>query len=137
MQAAEYAAISRYLLYGDLPESFESTRSNFTRKARLFTVHGGALHRHGLPVVKFSQRRSIFDQFHEHRGRDHGFATEINILGARFSKAYESRMAMISARNWFERDISGRVGINTSLKKPKAVWHALTKSQSSNIMEIF
>ena len=86
MQAAEYGAISAYLLHGELPEKFESTRSNFIRKARLFTVHGGKLHRAGLPVVKFAQRRRIFDQFHDHRGRDHGFATEINTLRSGFSK---------------------------------------------------
>ena len=82
MQAAEYRAISTYLLNGELPETFESNRSNFIRKARLFTIQGGVLHRHGLPVVKFAQRRMIFHQVHDHRGRDHGFATEINTLGA-------------------------------------------------------
>ena len=83
MQAAEYRAISTYLLNGELPRTFESTRSNFIRKARLFTIHGGELHRNGLPVVKFAQRRIIFEQFHDHRGRDHGFATEVTTLGDR------------------------------------------------------
>ena len=87
MQAAEYRAISRYLLHGELPGTFESTRSNFIRKAKLFTVHGGKLHRHGLPVVQFAQRRMIFEQFHDHRGRDHGFATEINTFGDRLFKS--------------------------------------------------
>ena len=81
MQAAEYRAISRYLLHGELPGTFESTRSNFIRKAKLFTVHGGKLHRHGLPVVQFVQRRMIFEQFHDHRGRDHGFATDATTFG--------------------------------------------------------
>ena len=76
MQAKEYRAISTYLSNGSLPSTFESTQSNFVRKAKQFSLVNDTLLRQGLPVVKFSDRKLIFDEFHQHRGRDQGFLTD-------------------------------------------------------------
>ena len=75
MQTKEYRAISTYLRNGILPTTFESTQSNFVRKAKQFSLEKDTLLRQGLPVVKFSDRKLIFDEFHQHRGKDQGFLT--------------------------------------------------------------
>ena len=70
MQAGEYAAISDYLLRGTLPTKFQSTKSNFIKKASGFTISGDALFRDGKAVVRYADRKRIFEAFHQHRGRD-------------------------------------------------------------------
>ena len=50
-----------------LPKYVSSTRSNFKKKAAKFSISNGELQRDGLPVVKYGQRREIFDEFHQHQ----------------------------------------------------------------------
>ena len=66
MQATEYSQIFTYLSTGALPPIFSSNKSNFTKKASKFSLNGNSLFRDGLPVVKWKDRRRLFDQFHEH-----------------------------------------------------------------------
>ena len=75
MQTKEYRAISTYLRNDKFSSQFDSTQSNFVRKANQFSLENDKLVRQGLPVVKFSDRKLIFDEFHQHRGRDQGFLT--------------------------------------------------------------
>ena len=64
-------AICDYLREGNFPKSFPSTKPNFIKKARKFTLgRNGILMRDGRPVVKYSQRSAIFKQFHQHRGNN-------------------------------------------------------------------
>ena len=61
----DYANIRAFLQNGDMPRSFTSTKSNFIKKAKKFTLKGGRLMRNNLPVVLYAERRKIFDQFQQ------------------------------------------------------------------------
>ena len=70
MQNAEYAAIVAYLQRGTIPKQLPSTKSNFVKKANKYQLRGESLYRNGLQVVRYAERKKIFDAFHDHRGRD-------------------------------------------------------------------
>ena len=70
MKASRYREIKNYLLDGVLPESFDSTASNFRREAANYALNEKAeLFRDNKPVVKWGERQEIYEAFHNHQGR--------------------------------------------------------------------
>ena len=58
----EYNNIRAFLKEGRFPNNFASTKSNFKRKAKRYTLNAsGRLMRKNLPVVLHSERKRIFD----------------------------------------------------------------------------
>ena len=71
MISRQYNAIESYLRTGNLPTSFSSTQSNFIRETRQYQLRPDGLYRGGKKVVKYGERKLIFDEFHRsHSGRD-------------------------------------------------------------------
>ena len=81
MQAQEYHSITQYIQTGAIPDILPSNASNFKKKARSFTMQRNALYKKGLPVVKWGERRRIFDTFHQH----HESSIHITTLNTRLS----------------------------------------------------
>ena len=62
----EYQDISAFLKNGHFPSNFASTKGNFARKAKKYTLNAsGRLMRNSLPVVLHSERKRIFDEFQQ------------------------------------------------------------------------
>ena len=71
MQPSTYDALKKYLKDGEFPKNFPSTRSNFVREAKKYSLNRkGVLLKDQLVVVKKSERKSIFQQMHQHSGKD-------------------------------------------------------------------
>ena len=70
MKAQRYKEIVDYLLDDVLPDEFDSTPSNFRREAANYALDEKArLYRNNKPVVKWGERKEIYDAFHRHQGR--------------------------------------------------------------------
>ena len=64
-------SLEQYLSTGELPEEFPSTKSNFIRQANQCALNSrGVLLREGRIVVRESEQWRIYEQFHDHSGRD-------------------------------------------------------------------
>ena len=69
MEDGLYKAVLDYLVNGNEPDQFPSTKSNFLALSRRFNLRNGELTRNAKWVVKKSEREAIFDAFHQHAGR--------------------------------------------------------------------
>jgi len=70
MKSARYNEIVDYLLNDVLPDEFDSTPSNFRREAANYALDEKArLYRNNKPVVKWGERKEIYEAFHSHQGR--------------------------------------------------------------------
>ena len=68
MDPLEYNALVDYLGRGEFPKGYASTKSNFKKKAKKYELGGsGKLLRNGLEVVKKSEQKKIFNEFHSHQ----------------------------------------------------------------------
>ena len=68
MHIRQVKQLVTFLSQGKYPKTFPSTKSNFTKKARKFHIGAGnKLYRGGLPVVLQSERKTIFNTYHQHR----------------------------------------------------------------------
>ena len=71
MQAKEYRDFANYLRNGTLPGSFPSTKSNFLKTAKKMKINRkGVLLRDSRIVVKHSERHKIFEEMHQHSGKN-------------------------------------------------------------------
>ena len=63
-------ALKNYLLYGQFPTTFTSTKDNFITLANKHTLNKKEiLFRDGKPVVMERMQSEIFDALHNHSGR--------------------------------------------------------------------
>ena len=141
MQRAEYSNIITYLKTGGIPNTLASTASNFKKKARKFTLHGDTLYKDSLPVVRWADRRRIFDEYHQHHRNlahnttlisDFPYITGgVKITGYNIGWVLEIEVA-IKQCSWFAKDTIGLVDTIISQRKRESVWHAATKRQRSN-----
>ena len=69
MEDRLYNDILNFKLYGQKPEEYPSTKSNFLAQCSKFSVRNSHLTRNGKWVVKSGERKEIFDAFHFHSGR--------------------------------------------------------------------
>ena len=66
MISRDYQNISTYLKAGDIPGQLTSTVGNFKKKANKFQLNKkGQLTRNGKVVIRYSERASIFQTFHQ------------------------------------------------------------------------
>ena len=68
MNAEEYSQISQYLINGQLPEHFSSTKGNFISKCRKYTMDGTLLKRGGKRVLRECELEETWAQIHNHAG---------------------------------------------------------------------
>jgi len=60
MNNAEYKSIYMYLASGKMPTTYNSTKSNFKKKANKFTIKYNKLYRGDKAVVKHSEQQKVF-----------------------------------------------------------------------------
>ena len=68
-----YHDVLIFLINGQEPSKYPSSRGNFLALCNKFMVRNGHLTRNSKWVVKSSERREIFDALHFHSGRDKTF----------------------------------------------------------------
>ena len=69
MDAQTYAGFRNYIKYGRFPKKFPSTKSNFVREVKKYSVNKkGVLLRGNLLVVRKNERKRIFKEMHQHSG---------------------------------------------------------------------
>ena len=71
MDILQYTNVKNYLLFGILPTSYTSNKSNFIATAQKYTVNGsGFLMRNNLVVVNQAMQQNIYETLHNHSGRN-------------------------------------------------------------------
>jgi hypothetical protein len=69
MDSPTYKAFKGYLKNGRFPRKFPSTKSNFVRESKKYSLNKkGVLLRKNLIVVKKGERKRIFEEMHHHSG---------------------------------------------------------------------
>jgi len=75
MQNARYNALVAFLRTNTFPNQFSSTKSNFLREAKHYSLTTrGVLRRDNRIVARYSERRRIYKAYHAHSSRDRTWA---------------------------------------------------------------